>query len=119
MVHIAAHAEANERSPLDSAIILSPGSGYRLYARDIIDTPLSGSTCQSVGLPEFGHAQPMRAKVWLGLLGRFSTRVPDPSVAGLWDVADESTAMVMDGLYSGVEAGRTTGSKPCETPGSP
>ena len=35
LVHFTAHATANVESPLDSAIILSGGQSFKLYARDI------------------------------------------------------------------------------------
>ena len=55
IVHFTAHAEANAESPLDSAVILSPDEGgYKLYARDVADRPLSAdlvtiSACRSAG----------------------------------------------------------------------
>ncbi len=104
MVHIAAHAEANEHSPLDSAIILSPGSGYRLYAREIIGTPLTArlvslSACRSSG------ARTYAGEGMVGFAWAFLHAGARSVVAGLWDVADISTPMVMDRLYAGVEAG--------------
>jgi tetratricopeptide (TPR) repeat protein len=106
MVHIAAHAEANEHSPLDSAIVLSPGSGYRLYARDIIGVPLraqmvSLSACRSSGTRAYG------GEGMVGFAWAFLYAGSRSVVAGLWDVADESTAIMMDGLYARLEAGDT------------
>ncbi len=55
IVHFTAHAEANAESPLDSAVILSrDDTGYKLYARDVADRPLSAdlvtiSACRSAG----------------------------------------------------------------------
>ena len=55
VVHFTAHAAANAESPLDSAVILSKdGSGYKLYARDVAEQPLSAdlvtiSACRSAG----------------------------------------------------------------------
>ena len=40
-LHFVTHGTASDTNPLDSAIILSPsGGGYKLYARDIIKTPI-------------------------------------------------------------------------------
>ena len=54
-IHIAAHAEVKENSPLDSAIILSNSHrGFKLYARDVMDIPLRAelvtlSACRTSG----------------------------------------------------------------------
>ncbi|MGH9695994.1 MAG: CHAT domain-containing protein, partial [Bryobacteraceae bacterium] len=54
-IHFVTHADANEQSPLDSAIILSPrGNRYRLYARDVAEIPLDAdlvtiSACRGAG----------------------------------------------------------------------
>lgn len=103
-IHVAAHAEANERSPLDSAIILSPGIGYRLYARDIIDVPLQAdlvslSACRSSG------ARTYAGEGLVGFAWAFLHAGARSVIAGLWDVADESTSMLMDALYARVAAG--------------
>lgn len=102
-IHIAAHAEANERSPLNSAIILSPGAGYRLYARDIIDVPLraelvSLSACRSSG------ARTYAGEGMVGFAWAFLHAGAHSVVAGLWDVPDESTSMLIDELYKGIAA---------------
>ncbi len=64
MIHIAAHGEANRRSPLDSALILSPGDrGFKLYARDVMRyrcAPIS-SPSPLAAVPALA---PMPAKGW-------------------------------------------------------
>jgi len=104
IIHFAAHAEANPRSPLDSAIILSPGSGFRLYARDIIDLPLYAdlvtlSACRSSG------ARTYAGEGLVGLTWAFLQAGSRNVVAGLWDVADESTSQLMDRFYAGIAKG--------------
>jgi CHAT domain-containing protein/tetratricopeptide (TPR) repeat protein len=104
IIHIAAHAEANPRSPLDSAIILSPGSNFRLYARDIIDVPLHAdlvtlSACRSSG------ARTYAGEGLVGLAWAFLQAGSRTVVAGLWDVSDASTAVLMDRFYAGIAAG--------------
>ena len=55
LLHFSAHAIANRQSPLDSAIILSSeGDNFKLYARNILDTPVRAdlvtiSACRSAG----------------------------------------------------------------------
>jgi CHAT domain-containing protein len=104
-VHFAAHATANRDSPLDSAVILSgSGESYKLYARDVAALPLSAdlvtvSACRSAG---------ERAYSGEGLVGfawAFLRAGARRVVAGLWDVDDQTTADLMDGLYAGIAKG--------------
>jgi CHAT domain-containing protein len=104
-IHIAAHAESNELSPLDSAIILSPGTGYRLYARDIIDIPLQARlvtlpACRSSG------ARTYAGEGLVGFAWAFLHAGAQSVIAGLWDVPDESTSLLMDRLYAAIAAGK-------------
>ncbi len=106
VVHLAAHAEANRRSPLDSAIILAPDeSGSRLYARDLVDIPLAAdlitiSACRSSG------ARTYAGEGLVGFTWTFMQAGARSVVAGLWEVGDRSTSMLMDRLYSEIAAGR-------------
>jgi CHAT domain-containing protein len=106
IIHIAAHAESNSRSPLDSAIILSPGNGFRLYARDIVNVPLKAdlvvlSACRSSG------ARSYAGEGLVGLTWAFLQAGAHNVVAGLWDVSDESTSILMDRFYAGIAGGRS------------
>jgi CHAT domain-containing protein len=104
VIHIAAHAEANEKDPLLSAIILSPSpstQGPRLFARDMIDVPLQAelvtlSACRSSG------AKAYRGEGLVGFAWAFLQAGSHSVVAGLWDVADESTSMLMDRMYENI-----------------
>jgi CHAT domain-containing protein/tetratricopeptide (TPR) repeat protein len=104
IIHFAAHAEANRQSPLDSAIILSPANGFRLHARDIIDVKLHAdlvtlSACRSSG------ARTYAGEGLVGLTWAFLQAGSRNVVAGLWDVADESTSQLMDRFYAGIAKG--------------
>jgi tetratricopeptide (TPR) repeat protein len=107
MVHFTAHATANMESPLESAVVLSgPDTGYKLYARDVADRPLTAdlvtvSACRSAGERTYS-GEGLVGFAW-AFLHAGARRV----IAGLWDVDDRSTARVMDELYAGLEAGRT------------
>jgi CHAT domain-containing protein/tetratricopeptide (TPR) repeat protein len=105
IVHFAAHAVANPGSPLDSNIVLSPGQhGRRLAVRDVLEVPLTAtlvtvSACRGVGT---------RAYSGVGMVGfawGFLTAGARQVVAGLWDVADRSTATLMDRMYAGMAGG--------------
>jgi CHAT domain-containing protein len=106
MIHIAAHAEANAKSPLDSAVILSPGlNGFKLYARDVVEVPLHAelvtlSACRSSGARAYG------GEGLVGFAWAFLQAGSRAVIAGLWDVGDQSTALLMDRLYAEIAAGR-------------
>ncbi len=98
-IHFAAHAAANQRSPLDSALILSRhDAGYQLSARNVMNIPLNAkmvtlSACRSAGTKTFsGEGQ-------VGLSWAFLRAGARSVVAGLWDVTDRSTAALMADFY--------------------
>ncbi|MDX2269524.1 MAG: CHAT domain-containing protein [Bryobacter sp.] len=105
LLHFAAHAEANRQSPLDSALILSRGKGYRLAAREILARPLGAelvtlSACRSSGARVYaGEGQ-------VGLAWAFLGAGAKAAIAGLWDVADQSTAVLMRAFYQQLQAGQ-------------
>jgi CHAT domain-containing protein len=109
IIHFAAHAQANNASPLDSAIILSPDKAsarYKLYASDILDRPLNAklvtiSACRSAG---------SRAFTGEGLVGfawAFLRAGASSVIAGLWDVGDSSTSEIMIDLYRNLSPGQS------------
>jgi CHAT domain-containing protein len=103
-IHFATHVDANAKSPLDSAIILSPqASGFRLYARDVAGTPLNAdlvtiSACRSAG------ARTLSGEGLVGFAWAFFQAHARNVVTSLWDVSDQSTAQLMEKFYSGVTA---------------
>jgi len=105
LIHFAAHATANRASPLDSALILSrEGNTYALSARDIMTVPLDAelvtlSSCRSAG------ARAYSGEGLVGLTWAFQQAGARRVIAGLWDVNDESTAMLMEKLYSELARG--------------
>jgi CHAT domain-containing protein len=105
IVHFTAHAEANAESPLDSAVILSRDSGgYKLYARDVAERPLSAdlvtiSACRSAGERTY-DGEGLVGFAW-AFLRAGARRV----IAGLWDVDDRSTAAMMGQVYANLAGG--------------
>jgi CHAT domain-containing protein/tetratricopeptide (TPR) repeat protein len=106
LIHFAAHAEADAQRPLESAIVLSPqGARRKLYAHDVINVPIHAdlvtiSSCRSAGV---------RAYAGEGLIGfawAFLLAGARDVVAGLWDVSDSSTELLMDRFYGGIGAGQ-------------
>ena len=107
VVHFTAHAAANAESPLDSAVILSKdGSGYKLYARDVAEQPLSAglvtiSACRSAGERTYA------GEGLVGFAWAFLRAGAQRVIAGLWDVDDRSTADLMGHVYAEIAQGRT------------
>jgi CHAT domain-containing protein len=107
VVHFTAHAAANAESPLDSAVILSKdGSGYKLYARDVAEQPLSAdlvtiSACRSAGERTYA------GEGLVGFAWAFLRAGAQRVIAGLWDVDDRSTADLMGHVYGEIAQGRT------------
>jgi CHAT domain-containing protein len=106
-IHFAAHAEPNPETPLESAIVLSPDQGqYRLRARDIVGSDLNAelvtiSACRSAG------ARVYAGEGLIGLAWAFLEAGSNAVIAGLWDVNDGSSRLLMDQLYAGLAAGQT------------
>ena len=105
LMHFSAHALANKESPLDSAIILSGDhDNFKLYARNIIDTPLKAnlvtiSACRSAG------ARSYSGEGLVGFVWAFLQAGARNVIAGLWDVTDSSTPGLMDVLYTKIASG--------------
>jgi CHAT domain-containing protein len=106
-IHFVTHADANEQSPLDSAIILSPHANrYRLYARDVAEIPLDAdlvtiSACRGAG------ARTLSGEGLVGFAWAFFEAGARNVVTSLWDVNDHSTAAFMGYFYAAVESGQS------------
>lgn len=104
-IHFATHSLPNRKSPLDSALILSPDKGiFKLYARDIAVVPVRAelvtiSACKSAG----GKAYSGEGQV--GLAWAFLQAGASNVIAGLWNVNDASTPALMDRMYGEIEKG--------------
>jgi CHAT domain-containing protein len=105
-VHFATHGTASSIRPLESAVILSPeGGSYKLYARDVVEHPLSAylvtiSACNGAGTRTYA------GEGLVGLSWAFLRAGAHNVIAGLWEVSNASTPQLMDELYQGLHAGR-------------
>src|SRR5262249_15503405 len=102
------HGTSSDRSPLDSAIILSPDgdSTYKLYAREIKDIPLRAdlvtiSACYGAGTRWYNN------EGVVGLGWAFLHAGARQVVAGLWEVDDASSPQLMDDFYSELTQGKS------------
>lgn len=107
LIHFTAHAIANVESPLDSAVVLAPdASGYKLYARDVAAYRLDAdlvtiSACRSAGDRAYS-GEGLVGFAW-AFLHAGARRV----LAGLWDVDDQSTSVLMTRVYAELAKGQT------------
>jgi CHAT domain-containing protein len=105
LIHFAAHAETNSRSPLESAVILSGSNGdYKLYARAVTTLNLSAdlvtiSACRSAGARAYG------GEGLVGFAWAFLRSGAGAVIAGLWDVSDSSSSQLMAKLYDSLANG--------------
>jgi CHAT domain-containing protein len=107
LIHIAAHAVTNQESPLNSAIILSPGKGggdYKLYAYKLASMKLRAnlvtlSACRGAG------SRPIPGEGLVGLSWALLRAGAQNVIAGLWSVQDASTADLMAALYDHLKRG--------------
>ncbi len=105
-IHFATHADGNRIAPLESAIILSRAEGRgKLTARDVLRLPVhaevvSISACHSAG------ARTYAGEGLVGLAWAFLRAGAQSVVAGLWDVSDYSSPLVMGAFYSGLAHGQ-------------
>jgi CHAT domain-containing protein/Tfp pilus assembly protein PilF len=104
-LHFTAHGIASRLHPLDSAVILSRmGDSYKLYAREVMKEPLHAelvtiSACNSAGDRTYW------GEGLVGLAWAFLHAGAHEVVSTLWEVDDNSTALLMNSLYSELSRG--------------
>ena len=105
-LHFVTHGTASITRPLDSAVILSKsGDSYKLYARDILQHPLSAdlvtiSACEGAG----GRAY--SGEGLIGLSWAFLRAGAHNVVGALWEVNDSAAPQIMDIFYSEMSKGK-------------
>ncbi|HKW98951.1 MAG TPA: CHAT domain-containing protein [Bryobacteraceae bacterium] len=106
-IHFAAHAAANEQSPLNSAIVLSPHAGnYKLYVSEVADLAIQPevvtiSACRSAG------ARAYSGEGLVGFAWAFLQAGAQNVVAGIWNVDDAAAPVVMEEFYREWRSGTT------------
>jgi CHAT domain-containing protein len=109
-IHFVAHGTASLLSPLDSAIVLSQNpsetDSFKLYARDIVQHRLHAdlvtiSACYSAGERAYS------GEGLVGLAWAFLRAGAHNVIAGLWEVTDSSTEILMDHFYDELDRGAT------------
>ncbi|HEY6273798.1 MAG TPA: CHAT domain-containing tetratricopeptide repeat protein [Terriglobales bacterium] len=107
-LHFDAHGVASDLSPLDSAIVLSPGgdSSYKLYAREIKDIPLHAelvtiSACSGSGTRWY------QGEGLVGLAWAFMRAGAHQVVGALWEMDEASSPQLMDHFYGELTQGKS------------
>jgi CHAT domain-containing protein len=109
-IHFVAHGVASRTDPLDSAIILSRTSAaedsFKLHAREIIQHPIDArlvtiSACYGGGTRSYA------GEGLVGLSWAFLRAGAHNVIGALWEASDDSTPQLMDGLYQGLEKGKS------------
>jgi CHAT domain-containing protein len=109
-IHFVAHGTASRLSPLDSAVVLSRPRNhpedFKLYARDIVQHPLQArlvtiSTCYGSGLRAYA------GEGLVGLVWAFLRAGSHYVIGALWQADDAAAPLLMDRLYSELQAGAT------------
>ncbi|HUJ22933.1 MAG TPA: CHAT domain-containing tetratricopeptide repeat protein [Bryobacteraceae bacterium] len=99
-IHFAAHAVANDQSPLNSAIILSPvANKYKLYASEVAGLKLNAdlvtiSACRSAGSKAYS------GEGLIGFAWAFLEAGAHNVVAGIWNVDDAAAPEIMQKFYA-------------------
>jgi CHAT domain-containing protein len=109
-IHFVAHGVASRTDPLDSAIILSrtgaAEDSFKLHAREIIQHPIDArlvtiSACYGGGTRSYA------GEGLVGLSWAFLRAGAHNVIGALWEASDDSTPQLMDGLYQGLEDGKS------------
>ncbi|MEM8933091.1 MAG: CHAT domain-containing tetratricopeptide repeat protein, partial [Acidobacteriota bacterium] len=109
ILHLATHATADERSPLDSALHLAAGRGADgvLHAREIIDRFDVRSDLVVLSACNTGRGRTLASDGVLGLSHAFLFAGARSLVTSLWAIADPSTAEWMVTFYEHLDRGFT------------
>jgi CHAT domain-containing protein len=109
-IHFVAHGVASRTDPLDSAIILSRDGAeedsFKLHAREIIQHPIDArlvtiSACYGGGTRSYA------GEGLVGLSWAFLRAGAHNVIGALWEASDDSTPNLMDGLYQGLQDGKS------------
>jgi CHAT domain-containing protein len=109
-VHFVTHGTASITRPLDSAVILSKsGDSYKLYARDILQHPLSAELV-TISACEGAAGRAYSGEGLVGLSWAFLRAGARNVVGALWEVNDSAAPQIMDTFYSEMSKGKNPAS---------
>jgi tetratricopeptide (TPR) repeat protein len=109
-IHFASHGLLDPRSPLDSALALTPspgpgGDNGLLQAWEVFDTVRLYAELVTLSACETGLGKEMGGEGLIGLTRAFQHAGARSVVASLWAISDRSTAVLMRRFYERLQAG--------------
>jgi CHAT domain-containing protein/Tfp pilus assembly protein PilF len=111
-VHFACHGLVDERSPLDSSLLLSPPTHARetqsngiLQAWEVFEGVRLDAELVVLSACDTALGRELDGEGLIGLTRAFQYAGARAVVASLWSVADDTTAALMTTLYEGLRAG--------------
>jgi len=108
LMHVAAHAEADQIDPLYSRILLANEGGRHsfLEAHEILDMSMRGNALVTLSACESGLGRIASGDEVLGFTRSFLSAGTSTLIASLWPVSDDATAILMSTLYAELAKGR-------------
>jgi CHAT domain-containing protein/predicted negative regulator of RcsB-dependent stress response len=108
IIHVAAHAEADEVDPLYSRILLANEDGRRnfLEAHEILRMRMPDTGLVTLSACESGLGRIAQGDEVLGFTRSFLTAGSSSLIASLWPVSDDATAVLMATLYQQLAKGQ-------------
>ena len=101
ILHVAAHAEADQVDPLYSRILLANEGGEQrfLEAHEVLDMKLDGTALVTLSACESGLGRIAQGDEVLGFTRSFLSAGSSSLLASLWPVSDDATEVLMTTLY--------------------
>lgn len=112
-IHFASHGVLNQRSPLDSFLLLSPTAGEDaadnglLQAWEVFEQLRIGADLVTLSACDTGIGTDGGGEGLIGLTRAFHYAGAKSVLASLWSVSDRSTERLMTGLYNRLRDGAT------------
>ena len=113
-LHFATHGYVNERSPLDSALVLAIPEKLEdgrdnglLQAWEVFETMRIDADLVTLSACETGLGKEFGGEGLVGLTRAFQYAGARSVLASLWSVSDESTSSLMTAFYKALRSGQT------------
>jgi CHAT domain-containing protein/predicted negative regulator of RcsB-dependent stress response len=108
LMHVAAHAEADQVDPLYSRILLANEGGRQsfLEAHEILGLPMQRTALVTLSACESGLGRIAQGDEVLGFTRSFLSAGTSSLISSLWPVSDDATAILMSTLYAELARGR-------------
>ncbi|VTU39050.1 CHAT domain-containing protein [Variovorax sp. PBL-E5] len=108
LLHVAAHAEADQVDPLYSRILLANENGQHnfLEAQEILGLPMQGNALVTLSACESGLGRIEKGDEVLGFTRSFLSAGTSTLIASLWPVSDDATEILMSTLYAELAKGK-------------